>query len=357
MIDRNTVQQLVRLELVSIALVALLGCGPTEAEREAKKLVTILVQGEQHLADGNPDLAIACFDRVIESTDYADAYLARGNAYHELGEPARALRDCETALRLQPEYVAAIYLRGLLHNELRDFRTALADFDLLLQTQSSVPDKMRPKVELILHNRGLSWYGLGEYEKAIHDFDAAITQDSESIRPYCSRSSAYAKLGDYGKAMSDAETALRLDPRHAEARYALGEVYAAREDFDVAIEHYQKALQLDPQDADTYNAIGTAKSRTGDTTAAIEAYSKAIELNPKVALYPVNRSGVYFDLGDFEGVIRDCDLAIAIDRNEYLAYLMRGRALQRLGREEEAQKDLNEARRLNPSWSEPPRKP
>ena len=62
-------------------------------------------------------------------------------------------------------------------------------------------------------------------------------------------------------------------------------------------------------------------------------------------------------LGDYERAMRDFDLAIAADPNENAEYLLHGRALQRLGRDEEAQKDLNEARRLNPSRSEPPRNP
>ena len=159
----------------------LLGCGPNEIEREAKRLAETLVDGRKHLADGEPDLAIACFDQVIEESNYVEAYVERGQAYREKGEQDRALKDLSTALQLQSDHVSALYRRGLLYNELRNFPAALSDFDRALETLDRDRDEMTPEAKLrvpkdswVLHNRGLAYFGLEEYEKAIRDFDAVL---------------------------------------------------------------------------------------------------------------------------------------------------------------------------------------
>ena len=56
-------------------------------------------------------------------------------------------------------------------------------------------------------NRGVSYADLGEYERAIEDYDEAIRLDPQSARAYINRGNAYDGLGkseeaerDYAKA-------------------------------------------------------------------------------------------------------------------------------------------------------------
>ena len=91
--------------IIAVTLISCVsGCGPTEAER----LAAIQVQGVEHLDAGETDLAIACFDQVIEESDFADAYVWRGQAYKDKGEWEQALRDYSTALKSKKSKSAGI---------------------------------------------------------------------------------------------------------------------------------------------------------------------------------------------------------------------------------------------------------
>ena len=52
---------------------------------------------------------------------------------------------------------------------------------------------------------------LGEYQRAIEDFDKAIQLDPDDAWAYSKRSSAYKRLGQKAKAEADYDKACRLD--------------------------------------------------------------------------------------------------------------------------------------------------
>ena len=69
---------------------------------------------------------------------------------------------------------------------------------------------------------------------------------------------------------------------------------------------------------------------------ALECYSKAIELDSNDPILYSNRSLMHSNLNEFESALIDADKAIEINPNYSKAYLRRGKALEGLGRNEEA---------------------
>ena len=69
---------------------------------------------------------------------------------------------------------------------------------------------------------------------------------------------------------------------------------------------------------------------------ALECYSKAIELDSNDPILYSNRSLMHSNLNEFDLALIDADKAIEINPNYSKAYLRRGRALEGLGRNEEA---------------------
>lgn len=101
---------------------------PASAER-LKKL------GNKHLADGRHYEAIAAYSRAIcEAPHYAALYLNRAIVYARrdwCGDQYASLRDCQQALRLQPDYVKAHFrgVRSLMKlNRSEDASTSLEAF-------------------------------------------------------------------------------------------------------------------------------------------------------------------------------------------------------------------------------------
>ena len=102
------------------------------------------------------------------------------------------------------------------------------------------------------YNRGLAYYGAGEYEAAIEDFKRAVELEPGHARAYNSRGAAYASLGNPEQAVEDFKRAIELNPGHARAYYNLGKVYFGLGDRERGLINYKKAAALGVKEAVDY---------------------------------------------------------------------------------------------------------
>lgn len=56
-------------------------------------------------------------------------------------------------------------------------------------------------------------------------------------------------MGEYGKAIAEYDKAIDLEPRYALARFNRAYAYGETGEYDKAIADYSKAIELDPSDA------------------------------------------------------------------------------------------------------------
>ncbi len=73
--------------------------------------------------------AVALFSRVIaEAPDFAEGYNKRATTYYLMGEPAKAIPDCQAALARNPVHFGAAAGQGLCHLALGQLREAARCF-------------------------------------------------------------------------------------------------------------------------------------------------------------------------------------------------------------------------------------
>jgi len=108
-----------------------------------------------------------------------------------------------------------------------------------------------------------------------------------------------------------------------------------------AIAEYDEALKLNPKQAEAYTNRGTAYANLGQPQRAIDDYTQAIVLNSKDALAFNNRGYTYLELRRYEVALADFNETIRLKKEFANAYLNRGIVLSLLGRQAEAQKDLD----------------
>jgi tetratricopeptide (TPR) repeat protein len=89
--------------------------------------------------------------------------------------------------------------------------------------------------------RGNAAAAKGEYERAIADYDLAITTDPDHAGAYYNRAVTRYRLNDYERALMDFTRAIQLNPSFTEAyvqrgglRYALGDLDGAISDSNTA---------------------------------------------------------------------------------------------------------------------------
>jgi tetratricopeptide (TPR) repeat protein len=115
---------------------------------------------------GNPDVSIfdctAFIDAETDSTkNLAIAHYNRGRAYRDKGEFDRAISDLGKAIELDPEFLSAYRMRGLIRGLTGDYARAMADFGKALE--------LSPDDEGIYLSRGLVYEAQGEKRKAAQD--------------------------------------------------------------------------------------------------------------------------------------------------------------------------------------------
>jgi len=169
---------------------------PDRAQEEAALAVKLL-------GVGTYDQAMRHFDRAIRIwPDYADAYLNRGLAEHGASHRAEALADFDRALALDPGLTRAYNARGQIFLENGDVQQTIRDCTKSIQVSPSVD---------AYYQRGEAYEKLGEHQKAIADFDAAIAESREAPFAYRARSAARRNAGDRVGAQPDDDQARRIE--------------------------------------------------------------------------------------------------------------------------------------------------
>jgi len=89
------------------------------------------------------------------------AYLARGNAYLDGGDPDHAIGDYSKALELQPRDKEALYARGFALHDKGDLDRAIADYTTVI--------RLKPDHANAFHNRAIAYRKKGDMVNAIKD--------------------------------------------------------------------------------------------------------------------------------------------------------------------------------------------
>lgn len=122
------------------------------------------------------------------------------------------------------------------------------------------------------------------------------------------------RLQDLSGAIQDLSGAIALDPRNAAAfrlrglaRQADGNNRSAVEDLDIAI-------RIDPKDGGAYNTRGVALMGRGDFGLAIDDFSRAVGCDGRNAIVRFNRAIARERVGDWNGVVMDCENGLVLWR-------------------------------------------
>ena len=115
----------------------------------------------------------------------------------------RAIADYSEALRIDPDYAAALYNRGIAWRHKGDLDRAIADYDQAIRLNPTAA---------AYNNRGSAWHAKGENERAIADLDLAISLDPRSADAYINRGNASASGWRFRRRRRRLSHAIALSP-------------------------------------------------------------------------------------------------------------------------------------------------
>ena len=288
--------------------------------------------------------ALQDLDRALKVDEGPWAHFYRGLIRERQGGLRRAVEDLTRAIRLNPDFRAALHRRGLLCAELEEHDKAFQDQNRVLE--------LHPNHAGALAARGMARAAQGDLQWALQDLDQACGLAPRSALAYCQRGRVQCELGDHSEALADFGRALELDPAFAPAYLARGDAYLALEDHRQAVVDYGRAIELQPENAATHYARGLARVALNEYRAAVEDFDHALELEPGMVEALASRGAAYEKLGNYPQAVADLDRAIVLAPTLAMAYYDRGLAYGNMGEYDQASRDLNRAVELDPSLAE-----
>jgi formylglycine-generating enzyme required for sulfatase activity len=145
------------------------------------------------------------------------------------------------------DIATSCYQRGLSNSQAQQYLSAFADFSRVID--------LNPQ-PYAYYQRAITSFYLKNYAEAIADLTKALEAIPHNIEYFGWRAGAYYQLGEYEKAIADYDSILRIDPHHSQtqeskkitlnALYQRGYDYYMAGEYEKAIADYDYILKVDP---------------------------------------------------------------------------------------------------------------
>ena len=245
------------------------------------------LRGLCHYYLKNYQQAIEDFTKEIEvanDRDKINAYFRRGNAYLDSDRFPESLQDYIYVIEKKPDHYQSYRNIGVANYHLKEYELAIKAFDKAITLNSDGEKTWYYDIYLRKGNTFLDWE---KYQEAIDTYGIIIELDSvESLKTvsvtqaYGNRGLAYYSLKDYQKAIPDLTEALKLDEQYTDAYWNRGNAYLYLKDYQKAIVDYKKVIELVPEFPPVFVQQGYAYQRLCNYQEALQSYEAALNLKP-----------------------------------------------------------------------------
>ena len=178
----------------------------------------------------------------------------KGNERLQRGDYKGAVKALTEAIENDPTHFGALLNRGLAYERLQEFDDALADYSRAIE--------IVPQFARAFHYRGHVHAALGQYERAVENYDGALKHADSMVIEAQGQTIALDKPAVY---------------------YDRGNALYNLKKFEEAVANYTSAIALTPGFAAAHNNRGVVHSELGDMKAACVDRSKACELRFELA--------------------------------------------------------------------------
>lgn len=211
--------------------------------------------------------------------------------------------------------------------------------------------KLHPKDITALATRAQLLEFSGEVKEALKDIDAILAKNFNDVDYLLVRGRLLKALNRNVDALTTYNYILRLKPNNIKALIGRS---LTRGNFEEALDDLNRALKINPGATDALTWRGKLMQDYKKYEDALVDYNEAIRLDPTYIQPLVGRSGLLNWLEDYEDEVKDLTTMMMLDATRVLTDLpLRIVALRKLGRNEEALKDINTMLALKPdsSWA------
>lgn len=176
-----------------------------------------------------------------------------------------AIERTSSDLKVNPNSITALYFRGIAYYELKEYGKAILQFDKILELDHLNYDALKQKANCL--------YSLENYKDAIPIFTRLLLFNSEDFQVYLKRARAKYFLEDYSGALQDCNQAIIYSSKNLVGTSQLwisssycfrGEVKIRLLDGEGALNDFNKAIEIDSSNGIAYFERGKLRALVFD---------------------------------------------------------------------------------------------
>lgn len=340
------------------------------ADSKAVDPAVLFQRGEEALRENRLAAAAGDFRQVLQVDPKAGpAYANLGVVYMRGKQWAKALEALDKAEELMPNVPGIRLNIGLAYYRQNEFLKAIPPFESVVREQ---PEAVQPRYLL-----GLCYFFAERWTDAAGTLEPLWPQESENL-PYlyvlanAAHRAGHAEWDDratgqllkigndsaeyhlfvgkyhlnreeYDMAIAEFEAAAKTNPTLAFIHFNLGVAHLRKQEYSQAREEFLKDVNIEPDLALNYDQLGEVYWQMQDDANAEKCYREAIRRDPRLVSSHLGLAKIYQRQKKYAAALTETDQAVKLDPERTEAHYVRGQVLLRLGRKEEAKKEMTAA--------------
>jgi len=340
------------------------------ADSKAVDPAVLFQRGEEALRENRLAAAAGDFRQVLQVDPKAGpAYANLGVVYMRGKQWAKALEALDKAEELMPNVPGIRLNIGLAYYRQNEFLKAIPPFESVVREQ---PEAVQPRYLL-----GLCYFFAERWTDAAGTLEPLWPQESENL-PYlyvlanAAHRAGHAEWDDratgqllkigndsaeyhlfvgkyhlnreeYDMAIAEFEAAAKTNPTLAFIHFNLGVAHLRKQEYSQAREEFLKDVNIEPDLALNYDQLGEVYWQMQDDANAEKCYREAIQKRSPAGQFTPWSAKIYQRQKKYAAALTETDQAVKLDPERTEAHYVRGQVLLRLGRKEEAKKEMTAA--------------
>ncbi|MBV6513484.1 MAG: tetratricopeptide repeat protein [Ignavibacteriales bacterium] len=201
-------------------------------------------EGNDKMKAGDYNGAIASFDQALEKEKDYRIYYQKGIALRRANKVQDAIASLNECLKLKPDFDLAYNALGSAYFQLGDYAKAIDNFEKVesLSKNATLKEKVKESLSSSYTKLGSSSMADGNYEKAIEYLTKATALNNYDAA-WLYLAQAYNEIANFDKAIEAAENAIKHKSKISTGGpyYYMGLAYRNKGDKAKALEAFNKA--------------------------------------------------------------------------------------------------------------------